>query len=226
MAKQKPLKQFFYNNGLSILMFSLFILFLIGQSIAGYQYNNEELKNHQQIPESYAEYIKSGEFIEAVFENWESEFLQMAALVIATIFLHQKGAADSKKLRGKEPVDQSSRYSIINASSWNTRKKAVRRAVYSNSLSIVLICLFLLSFGLHAIGGVEAHNQEAMRHGEDSITVMTYVQTSQFWFESFQNWQSEFLSVGVLLVLSIYLRQHKSSESKPIGTPNSKTGKE
>ena len=205
-------------------MFGLFFVFLIGLSITGHAYQNEQLQEHGAPQQTYGEYIVSGEFIEAVFENWESEFLQMAALVIATIFLRQKGSADSKHLRGKDEVDTSSRYSIIHATNWKRRGKAVKHLIYDNSLSLALLALFAVSFTLHAFGGVAAVNDEAALHGQPAISVGEYIATSQFWFESFQNWQSEFLAVGSLLVLSIFLRQRGSPESKVIGEPNATTG--
>lgn len=216
-------RQFLRHNGLSLLMFGLFAVFLVGVSITGWMHNNELLQTHRQPPVSYAAYLGSGEFIEAIFENWESEFLQMAALVIATIFLYQRGSADSKKLRGPNDVDTSSRYSIIRGSAAN-QGKAVKDMLRSNSLGLALIALFLVSFVLHAAGGTAAHNNDAAQHGEPSISVVAYVRTSQFWFESFQNWQSEFLAVGTLLLLSVYLRQRGSPESKPVGESNARTG--
>ena len=218
------MRKFFRENSLSIVLFALFFVFLIALSITGYLYENEEMAMHSQPSVSYLEYVTSGVFIEAVFENWESEFLQMGALVVLTIWLVQKGSADSKKLRGKNDVDTSSRYSIIRASNWKTRKKAIGSMLYSNSLSIALFGLFLLSFLLHAFGGVAAANQEAEQHGQETMSVMEYVSSSQFWFESFQNWQSEFLAVALLLVLSVFLRQRGSPESKPVGESNDKTG--
>lgn len=224
MAKEKHIKKFLFENGLVLLMFGLFAVFLVGVSITGYLYNNEQLAAHHQSSESYAQYLVSGNFVEAVFENWESEFLQMGALVIATIFLRQKGSADSKKLQGKDPVDTSSRYSIINASSWLNRRKALRGALYANSLSVALMSLFVLSLALHAAGGTASHNEEAQLHGEPEVSIVEYVESSQFWFESLQNWQSEFLAVGTLLLLSVYLRQRGSPESKAVGDPDEKTG--
>jgi len=218
------MKNFFKENSLTIVLFSLFIIFLIGLSIAGYLHENEELATHAQPAITYLEYLVSSSFIEAVFENWESEFLQMGALVVLTIWLVQKGSADSKKLRGKNSVDTSSRYSIIHASNWDSRKKAVGKALYANSLSIALFTLFFTSFILHAFSGTAATNQEALLHNEPQVGVMQYMTSSQFWFESFQNWQSEFLAVGALILLSVYLRQRKSPESKPIGEPNHTTG--
>lgn len=225
MKKRGPIQQFLFNNGLVLCMFVLFAVFLVGVSISGYMFNNQELQSHLQPAQSFSSYITSGEFIEAVFENWESEFLQMAALVVATIFLYQKGAADSKRLRGKEAVDTSSRYSILHASSWPERTKAVKKMVYANSLSLALIALFVFSFILHAVGGTAASNKEALLHNESTVSVVEYVRTSQFWFESFQNWQSEFLAVGALLLLSVYLRQRHSPESKPVAESNQETGR-
>jgi hypothetical protein len=218
------MKKFFKENSLSIVLFSLFFVFLIALSITGHMHENEETTMHSQPPVSYMEYVTSGNFVEAVFENWESEFLQMGALVVLTIWLVQKGSADSKKLRGKSAVDTSSRYSIIRARSGGNRTKAIGNMLYANSLSIALFALFFISLVLHAFSGTAAANEEALLHHQETMNVMGYISSSQFWFESFQNWQSEFLAVGLLLVLSVFLRQRGSPESKPIGESNKKTG--
>lgn len=218
------MKKFLTENSLSISLFLLFFLSLGGLMVAGFGYENEQLREHGQAAQSFGQFLASPTFSEAVFENWESEFLQMGALVVLTIWLVQKGAADSKKLRGKDDVDTSSRYSIIRASTWKRRKKAIGELLYANSLSIALFGLFLASFILHAFSGTAAANEEAGWHGGEHMTVLGYMASSQFWFESFQNWQSEFLAVGTLLVLSIFLRQRHSPESKPIGAPAAKTG--
>lgn len=217
------MKKIIWENSLSIALFSLFFVFLVGLAVTGHQHENQILSEHQQPVVSFLEYISSPTFFEAVFENWESEFLQMGALVLLTIWLVQKGAADSKRLRGKEAVDTSSRLSIIHASTWHRRTKAFGKLLYDNSLSIALFGLFLVSFILHAISGVGAANQEAALHGDASMSITQYIVSAQFWFESFQNWQSEFLSVGILIVLSIFLRQRHSPESKPIGSKNNDT---
>lgn len=213
------------DNGLVLFMFGLFLASLIGLSLVGYTHNNNELAEHNQPSQSLSEYVTSGNFIEAIFENWESEFLQMATLVIATIFLYQKGAADSRKLKGREDIDVSSRYSIIHSHTWHNRGRALGKMLYSNSLSIALLFLFILSFTLHAVAGTAAYNEEALHHNQSTVSVLVYIGTAQFWFESFQNWQSEFLAVGILLLLSVYLRQKHSPESKPVGVSNKKTGR-
>lgn len=222
--QKSNLHAFLYQNSLSLVLFGLFFIFLAGLGITGYRENNNALQSHGQATITLGQYLISGEFFEAVFENWESEFLQMGALVVLTISLRQKGSADSKKLRGQAEIDTSSRYSIIRASSWRTRKKAVASFFTSNSLSLALFGLFVLSFVLHAVGGASAYNEEAVLHGESQLSILSYATTARFWFESFQNWQSEFLAVGALLVLSIFLRQRGSPESKAIGEPNDKTG--
>lgn len=218
------MKKFVRENSLTIGLFSLFFVSLVGLILTGHAYYNQQQADHQQATLAFGQYLVSGSFIEAVFENWESEFLQMGALVVLTIWLVQKGSADSKKLYGKNDVDTSSRYSIIRAANWRRRTKAIGRALYANSLSIALFGLFLLSFLLHLYSGLAAANQEAIAHQQPTQGAWNYALSPQFWFESFQNWQSEFLSVAVLLVLSIYLRQRGSPESKVIGEPNDKTG--
>jgi hypothetical protein len=218
------MKKFFKQNSLSVVLFALFVVFLVGLGITGYRYENQELAAHGQPAVGYLAYLASSGFAEAVFENWESEFLQMGALVVLTIWLVQKGSSDSKKLRGKDAVGTSSRYSIIHASTGRRRVAAIKSLVYGNSLALALFGLFVASFVLHAASGAAAANQDAQPHGQPQVSVLGYVRSSQFWFESFQNWQSEFLAVGSLIVLSVYLRQRGSPESKPVGDGNNKTG--
>lgn len=220
------MKNFIKNNSLSLALFLLFFLSLFGLSSAGFSSYNEEQKFHGEEQVSYAQYLGTPDFFEAVFENWESEFLQMWALVMLTIFLKQKGAPDSKKVKGKEDVDTSSRYSILRSfSTGKNMGKAVKDFVNSNSLGLMLLSLFILSFIIHGLAGQKVFNEEAITHGDPQVSIIGYFASSRFWFESFQNWQSEFLAVGSLLIFSIFLRQRGSPESKPIGKPNLKTGK-
>jgi hypothetical protein len=211
------MKRFFYNNSLAIVMFAIFFFSVTGMSVVGWISNNESLAEHRQSFLSYSSYLTSGEFVEGVFENWESEFLQMWALIILTVYLHQKGSADSKPLKGSPSQDTSSRYSIIRASSWKNRAKATEHFIYRHSLGLAMLALFIISFSLHAVGGAAAYNEEARQHGSETVSVLGYVGTPQFWYESLQNWQSEFLAIGTLLVLSIKLREAGSPQSKPVG---------
>jgi hypothetical protein len=214
-------------NGLSITLFTLFLVFWVGQIVAGHRYYNEEQLEHQQEPVTLAEYLKTGEFVEATAENWESEFLQMAAYVIFTVFLFQRGSSESKKMNGSEEVNRDPRLSRHKRDApWPVRRGGWVLTLYSNSLSLAFLLLFLVSFILHAIGGTHAHNEEELAHGGQTLTVLQYLQSSQFWFESFQNWQSEFLAIGMMVVLSVFLRQRGSPESKPVDAPHSSTGTE
>jgi hypothetical protein len=213
------------ENGLLIVMFGLFVIFLVGQVATGYREYNDDQQEHSQPTISVSEYLGTGHFIEAVFENWESEFLQMGSYVVLTIFLRQKGAADSKKLDGPEEVDREPDPSQPpDGAPWPVQRGGLALKVYKHSLSIALFSLFFLSFALHAIGGASEYNQEQIAHGGQALSTLAFLTTARFWFESFQNWQSEFLSVGMLMVLSIFLRQKGSPESKPVDTAHSVTG--
>ncbi len=214
------------ENGLSITLFALFFFSLMGQIITGHHEYNQDQQEHGQPSVGYVEYLKSGHFIEAVFENWESEFLQMGAYVVLTVFLYQKGSSESKKIDTLEDVDVDPRgFQQQEDAPWPVRRGGLILKLYENSLGIALFLLFLLSFALHAVGGVEEYNQDQVEHGAATLSLIQYLGSSRFWFESFQNWQSEFLSIGMMVVLSIFLRQRGSPESKPVASPHSETGK-
>jgi hypothetical protein len=105
------------------------------------------------------------------------------------------------------------------------RKGGFILKLYENSLSLAFLLLFLVSFVLHAVGGVGEYNQDQAEHGvRQHISAVEYMATSRFWFESLQNWQSEFLAVGSMVLLTIFLRQRGSAESKPVDSPHRQTG--
>jgi hypothetical protein len=220
------MRRFFRNNGLSLVLFGLFFFtFIIGQSIAGYLENNEEQREHNQPTLSYTQYLGSSHFLEATMENWESEFLQMFAYVLLTVFLFQKGSSESKDPDEKEEVDRDPRESPDKKDApWPVRRGGFVLKLYENSLSLAFLVLFLLAFFLHAVGGARVHNQEQMVHGGQQVSTFGYMGTSRFWFESLQNWQSEFLAMGCMVLFSIWLRQKGSPESKPVNAPHDQTG--
>ena len=211
------------ENGLSIVLFALFLLILAGQSVAGHRHYNDEQQDHGQQTVGYAEYLTTGNFLEVTMENWESEFLQMAIFVVFTIFLYQKGSAESKSPYEPEEVDREPDPNAPGAP-WPVRKGGWILKLYENSLSLALFLLFVISFWLHAVGGARDYSEEQLVHGGQAVTTLGYFATSRFWFESLQNWQSEFLSIGVMVVFTIFLRQKGSPESKPVDSPHSKTG--
>jgi hypothetical protein len=218
------MSRFVRNNGLSIVLFGLFFVFVAGQSVAGLARYNEERQEHRRPSVSYGDYLRSGDFIESVFENWESEFLQMTAFVMLSAALSQRGAAESRDPDGEPELDADPLRERTADSPWPVRHGGVILALYGRSLSIALFSLFALSFFLHAVGGLRRYNEDALNHGQPLVGLFGYLGSSTFWFESLQNWQSEFLSVGALVVLSIFLRQKGSPESKPVHAPHSQTG--
>jgi hypothetical protein len=223
------MKRILRENGLSIVWLGLFfVAFIGGQTVAGYLHYNEEQREHRQPEVSYIEYLGTPHFLEATMENWESEFLQMFLFVALTSFLYQKGSAESKKLDEKEAVDRDPRLSKDKKDApYPVRKGGLILTLYEHSLSLTFLILFVISFFLHAAGGAREYNQEQLEHGSrETVSTLEYIATSRFWFESLQNWQSEFLAVGLMVVLSIWLRQRGSPESKPVDAPHSQTGKE
>ena len=212
------------NNALSLTMFGLFLVFLVGQSFAGYRSSNNDNQDHGQPRESFAEYLTSGAFVEATFENWESEFLQLGVYVLFTAWLIQKGSPESKNPDGEES-DADPRAERDNPDAPGpVRRGGLALTLYEHSLSTALFALFLLSFVLHALGGHAEYNSQQLEHGQAAVSLWGFVTSSEFWFQSMQNWQSEFLAVGALAVLGIFLRQRGSPESKPVAAPHAQTG--
>lgn len=224
-AGEGRLATFLRENGLSLAAFVLFAGSAVGQIVAGRLAYNEDAREHGAAALGLSEYLRSGHFVEAIFENWESEFLQLAMFVVLTKFLRQKGSSESKKIQEHEDVDDDPRLHAREPGvPWPVKRGGLVLALYERSLSIALFVLFAATFLLHAYGGARMHNEEAARHGGDLVTTWSFMATSQFWFESFQNWQSEFLSVFALVLSSIVLRERGSPQSKPVHASHGDTG--
>jgi hypothetical protein len=218
-------KRFLRDNSLSLVMLGLFALFLFAQSVTGLNVYNDDQREHGEATISYPEYLRTGHFVEATFENWESEYLQMGAYVAFTVFLFQRGSSESKDPDKEEPVDEDPRQARDrDGIPWPVRYGGLPLKVYENSLSIALLLLFLFSFIAHAIGGAREYSQEQIAHGGHAVSTIEFLRTSEFWFQSFQNWQSEFLAVFSIVALSVFLRQRGSPESKPVAAPHTETG--
>jgi hypothetical protein len=215
------------NSSLTIAMLALFAASIAGQAFAGWMSENEERSLHHQLPQSLPTYLSSGGFLEAVSENWEGEFLQMAIFVFLSAHAIQKGSAESAKPEEeKNTPEQRKKERIRPDSPWPVRRGGWWKKLYAHSLSLSLALLFLVSFAAHAITGRTAQNEQRQAHGAEPLSISQYFSGPQFWFESMQNWQSEFLSVALLIVLSIYLREKDSPESKPLAAPHSQTGED
>jgi hypothetical protein len=224
-GRRSRVRRILRENGLSIVLIALFLGFLGGQSVAGLlEYNQDQLA-HGEPAIGYLAYLGSAHFAEAVSENWESEFLQLFGYVLFTAFLFQKGSAESKKLDEEEPVDRDPRLSRDHPDAPGpVRRGGLVLRLYEHSLSLAFFLLFLLSFAAHAIGGAREYSAEQLAHGGAAVSAIDYLGTSRFWFESLQNWQSEFLALAAMVILSIFLRQRGSPESKPVDARHSETG--
>ncbi len=215
--------KFLYENSLLLVAGFAVVVTLVMQTLTGWHVYSEELEQLglSQIPLS--DYVFSGHWLEATFENWESEFLQMGMFVVLAVWLRQKGSTESKKLYGREEVDRDGDPSRKGAP-WPVRRGGFVLALYRNSLAIAFFTLFAASFLLHAAGGAEVESIERSAQGKPPVSMLAYMGSSKFWFESMQNWQSEFVSIVAIVGFSIFLRQRGSPQSKPVDASHAETG--
>jgi hypothetical protein len=220
------MKQRIRDHGLFLANLGLFVVFLLGLLLTGHSEYNSDQRTHGEPTVSLLRYVGSAAFGEAVFENWESEFLQMGMYVVLTAFLFQRGSAESKPIDEPAPQDEDPRDSRDKPEvPWPVKRGGWVLKLYENSLAIFFFVLFFATWALHAAGGARAYSEQELAHGGEAVGVGEYLTTSQFWFESFQNWQSEFLAVAAIVWASVYLRQRGSPESKPVAEPHlEKTG--
>lgn len=211
---------FLRANGLTIVLVVAALATIGGTFISGWSVHNDELAEHGQAALSAVDYLTSGHFLSAIFENWESEFLQMGMYVLLSVSLRQKGSAESRPL---DPAQEEDRIEE-GPTPWPVRSGGIWLALYERSLSIAFTVLFLLSFVLHLDGSWRHEIIQRKLEGEPPISVWDHLASAEFWFESFQNWQSEFLAVAALVLLTIFLRQKDSPQSKPVEAPHSQTG--
>ena len=215
------------NNGLSLFFFVLFVGALAGQSAAGQRVFNEEQIQHGAEPISYARYLVSSHFGAAVLENWQSEYLQFTLFIFATVWLIQRGSneskppadlgleSDEKQLVGPHAQQNSPRWAKLEG--W-------RRRLYENSLVAVMTAIFVAAWAGQSVTSWSEFNEEQRERGEPAASWLSYLGDADFWEKTLQNWQSEFLAVGTMAVVTIYLRQRGSPESKPVGAPHDQTG--
>lgn len=211
---------FWRDNGLSLVLLACLVVPLVGQVLTGHTVFNEELRREGAAPSSLIEYLTSGHLISSIFENWESEFLQMGMYVLLTVALRQKGSAESRPMSESEE-DQDVQPGPV---PWPVRAGGIWKTLYGHSLAIAFGLLFVVSFVLHFSGSWRREVAERALRGEALVPWTQYLVDASFWFESFQNWQSEFMAVLALVMLSIWLRQKDSPQSKPVEAPHSQTG--
>lgn len=213
------------DRALTLALMAMFLVFLAGQLITGFAEYNGEQAQHGHAAVAMTDYLATGHPWEALFENWESEFLQMSVFVLLTTFLIQKGSPESRRPGVKEPFDMDPRDFADNPDApWPVRRGGWILRLYEHSLGLAFVLLFLVAWVGHAVGGSAAYAADQVSHGLPRPAFTDYLMSARFWFESFQNWQSEFLAIASMVWLAVYLRQRWSPESKPVHAPHAETG--
>jgi hypothetical protein len=215
------------EQSLSLFFLGLFVMTLFGQSIAGWKSHNEQQLVHDSPTISYPRYLVSSDYGQAVMENWQSEYLQFVTFILATVWLVQRGSNESKQVNemGTESDERQKvgTYAKPDSPSW-ARVGGWRTALYANSLVLVMVVIFFGTWFAQSVTGWNQYNAEQEEHDEATVSWSGYVARPDFWENTLQNWQSEFLAVGTMAAYTIYLRQRGSPESKPVGAPHEETG--
>jgi hypothetical protein len=200
------------DNSLSIVLFALFVLCLAAQSFAGWRLQNETLAAHGKPSIGYWQNLSSGTFLEGLATNWQAAFLQLGSLIVFSGYLYQRGAPHSRDPHAA-------------ADKQKGRKEASRFSwLYRNSLFLAFVLLFLISLALHVVFGAHAYNAERALAGQPPLSIAAFLVSAKFWSSTLQTWQAEYLAIAVFVVLSIFLRQQNSAESKPLESSDQKTG--
>ncbi|HWN20402.1 MAG TPA: DUF6766 family protein [Gaiellaceae bacterium] len=221
------MRRFLRENSLSVFFLAIFLVTLVGQSFAGQHAFNAGQAAHGEPTMSWARYVVSTDFGGAVMENWQSEFLQFTLFILATVWLVQKGSNESKQVgdAGLESKRQQKleEHAPENSPAW-AKVRGWRSWVYQNSLLLAMASIFLATWTAQSLSNWRQFNEEQEAHDEQTLRWGEYLLNADFWERTLQNWQSEFLAVGVMAVFTIYLRQRGSPESKPVGSPHEETG--
>ncbi|WP_248959919.1 DUF6766 family protein [Sphaerisporangium perillae] len=221
------MRRFLRDNGLSLFFLVAFLLALGGQSIAGNADYNARQLTEGGAPISWVSYVTSSDFAVNVAENWQSEYLQFLLYIMITVWLVQRGSPESKKPgeQGRESDEEQKvgPHAEPDSPAW-AKATGLRRTLFANSLGLVMGTIFVLSWLAQSVAGTANYNSEQLAQLQDPVTWLGYVGSADFWNRTLQNWQSELLAVLSMVVLSIYLRQRGSPESKPVGVPHQATG--
>lgn len=215
------------TNGLGTIFGLLFGASLVGQAFSGLAYFNEEQIDSGLETISFWQYVASSSFAVDVSENWQSEYLQFLLLILLSIWFVQRGSPESKELdkRGKESDKEQllAGYARPDSPKW-AKAGGWRTKVFSNSLGLVMGSIFIASWLVQSISGFSAFAESQIGNLQDPGSWAEYLGSPEFWNRTLQNWQSEFLAVWSMVILSVYLRQRGSPESKPVGQPHDSTG--
>jgi hypothetical protein len=222
-------RRFVKHNGLSLAFLGLFLAAIVFQAVAGLAVFNDEQTRHGESPISFFRYVTSSSFGVAVMENWQSEYLQFTLFMLLTVWLVQRGSPESKEL-GKEGRESDEDQLVGDHAKRDSPRWAtvggLRRRLYENSLLIVMGAIWIATWFAQSVSGWNEYNSEQLDHHEATISWLGYLGSADFWERTLQNWQSEFLAVGSMAILAVYLRQRGSPESKPVGAAHETTGVE
>ena len=221
------MRKWLADQSLTIFFLAIFLLSLVGQSVAGFDAYNQEQRSHDQPTITYGRYLVSSDFGGNVMENWQSEFLQFTLIIVATVWLTQRGSTESKKPEEAGPESDADarvgEHASADAPAW-AKLRGWRLRVYENSLGLAMLGIFLGAWFAQSLANRVQFNDEQAAHGEAAVPWFAYLREADFWNRTLQNWQSEFLAVATMAAFSIYLRQRGSPESKPVGAPHAETG--
>jgi hypothetical protein len=217
------------QQGLSLAFMALLLAALVGQAFTGQADYNDQARSSGLSQMDLLQYVTSSNFAVDLAENWQSEYLQFLLFILLTVWLVQKGSPESKPLDkvGRETDEEQKvgPHAGADSPAW-ARARGWRQSLYSRSLGLTMGLIFLLSWLAQFVAGRSAYNAERIRELRAPLDWTAYAAAPDFWNRTFQNWQSEFLAVGSMVVLSIYLRERGSPESKPVGQPHTCTGVE
>jgi hypothetical protein len=220
-------KQSLRSNGLGLVFGLLFLGTLVCQALVGTAEFNEQQRTEGMDALSPWEYVATADFAVDVAENWQSEFLQFLLFILATVWLVQRGSPESKALddvgRGSDEQQRVGAYARPDSPAW-VRAGGWRTRVYSHSLVLTMGTIFLTSWGAQSVAGWSSYSEQQLQQRLAPVDWLGYLSTPDFWSRTLQNWQSEFLAVGSMVVLSVHLRERGSPESKPVGDPHGATG--
>ena len=221
------MRKWLADQSLTIFFLAIFLLSLVGQSVAGFDAYNQEQRSHDQPTITYGRYLVSSDFGGNVMENWQSEFLQFTLIIVATVWLTQRGSTESKKPEEAGPESDADarvgEHAPAGAPAW-AKLRGWRLRIYENSLGVAMLGIFLGAWFAQSLANRVQFNDEQAAHGEAAVSWFAYLREADFWNRTLQNWQSEFLAVATMAAFSIYLRQRGSPESKPVGAPHAETG--
>ena len=221
---------FVRDNALTLCFLTLFLATLVGQAFVGHSDFNHAQIAHGDATLSMWRYLTSSAFLVDVMENWQSEYLQFALYILATIWLVQRGSTESKKPgeegRESDKEQKIGEHAPDDAPKWAKASSGLRLWLLSNSLLLVMFAIFVGTWLAQLVTGRIEYNANQFDHQETSLSLWQYAGSSDFWSRTLQNWQSEFLAVASMAIFSVWLRQRGSSQSKPVGEPHASTGAE